>query len=279
MFARRPSSLGYPSEVAQSSYYPGDLPMSRVEIDRVSRILEKHSIHPENTRIQKIWQNDRFIFQVFQASVETDNKPCEISSSEGTVRIVRGDHSNELEHICECLEAAVKFVANPLQGDVIRQYQKSFRTGDMEAFKESQRLWVKDIGPSIETQFGFVEPYRDPYGTRAEFEGLVAFVDAEETKILSNLVDNSAKYIRQLPWAVNCTDNDGKGPFEKDLFEPPDFTSLQSMSSKVHSAGDSILKQRGEHGSEDDEWLIVSYSACILLKYHIRWYQFTKCME
>lgn len=38
---------------------------------------------------------------------------------------------------------------------------------------------------------GFVEPYRDPHGTRAEFEGLVAISDAEETKALQRLVDNS----------------------------------------------------------------------------------------
>lgn len=37
MLAPRPSSLGFPSDVAQSSYYPGDLRVSSDEISRVSR--------------------------------------------------------------------------------------------------------------------------------------------------------------------------------------------------------------------------------------------------
>ena len=81
----------------------------------------------------------------------------------------------------------------------------------------------------LENIFGFVEPYRDPYGTRAEFEGLVAISDTEETKALTKLVENSATFIKKLPWAEGTKENDGKGPFEKALFEPPDFASIHSM--------------------------------------------------
>jgi dipeptidyl-peptidase III len=77
--------------------------------------------------------------------------------------------------------------------------QESFKTGNIEAYKEAQRIWVKDAKPSIEVILGFVEPYRDPYGIRAEFEGLVAIVDREETKKLTNLAENSDIFIRGLP--------------------------------------------------------------------------------
>jgi dipeptidyl-peptidase-3 len=76
----------------------------------------------------------------------------------------------------------------------------------------------------VENIFGFVEPYRDPQGIRAEFEAVVAIADDLETALLTKLVDDSAKFIRKLPWAT--PDNDGKGPFEKSLFEPPDFSSI-----------------------------------------------------
>ena len=58
---------------------------------------------------------------------------------------------------------------------------------------------------------------------------MVAIADAEETKNLAKLVEQSAKFIRRLPWAqTDSTENDGKGPFEKSLFEPPDFSSIHS---------------------------------------------------
>jgi hypothetical protein len=34
----------------------------------------------------------------------------------------------------------------------------------------------------------------------------------------------------EAPRAKNSIENDGKGPFEKELFESPNFTSLHSMS-------------------------------------------------
>jgi dipeptidyl-peptidase-3 len=99
----------------------------------------------------------------------------------------------------------------------------------MESYKNSQREWVKDIKPSVEVFFGFIEPYRDPSGIRAEFEGLCGIVNEHETKNLTDLVERSSTFIRRPPWAENSIENDGKGPFEKELFETPDFTSLHSM--------------------------------------------------
>ncbi|KAI9811063.1 MAG: hypothetical protein M1827_005645 [Pycnora praestabilis] len=229
IFAKRPSILGFPSNVAQSSYYPGELRISRQEIAEVSETLNRNSIHPENTRIRKVYEDETIHYDALQASVEVDTKPVEVAqtASGEVIQLIRGDHSEELEQICDCLEEAKKHAGNAYQKQFIIQYQKSFRSGDIEVFKDSQRTWIKDIKPSVETQFGFIEPYRDPYGTRAEFEGLVAFVDAKETKVLTTLVEDSSKYIHKLPWTEDVAESPRKGPFEQDLFEPPDFTSLQ----------------------------------------------------
>lgn len=142
--------------------------------------------------------------------------------------MTRGDHTDELNRISLCIDEARKYTANTTQESFLSFCQDSFRTGDIEAYKQSQRLWVKDLQPSIEVILGFVEPYRDPMGVRAEFEGLVAVTDKEETRMLTNLVENSDKFIRTLPWALDSIENGGKGPFEKVLFEKPDFTSLHS---------------------------------------------------
>ncbi len=60
--------------------------------------------------------------------------------------------------------------------------------------------------PTIENIFGFVEPYRDPHGIGSEFEGLVAIANQKETELLATLVENSAKFIRRLPWATSEND-------------------------------------------------------------------------
>ena len=50
-------------------------------------------------------------------------------------------------------------------------------------------MWVKDFQPSVEHLFRFVEPYRDPFSIRAEFEGLVGIMNRPETETLSVLVE------------------------------------------------------------------------------------------
>jgi dipeptidyl-peptidase-3 len=229
LWASLPLTLGFPSDVAQSSYYPGELRISREEISDVSNILTELGIDPENTRLRKSIVGQKSYFDVLQSSVEEDNHPQVVyEDSDLLIRLVRGGHKSELSLVCRYLERAKESAANPLQESFIAKYQHSFTTGDMESYKNSQREWVKDIMPSVEVFFGFIEPYRDPFGVRAEFEGLVGTVNQQETRNLTALVKNSSRFIRRLPWAENHIENEGKGPFEKELFESPDFTSLHS---------------------------------------------------
>ena len=225
-----PFSLGYPSDLTQSAYYPGPNPMSEQEIALVSGLLERHSIYPENTRIRKELSSDHAqVFEVLQASVNQDDTAIHLTveNHDPSVKLVRGDHAKDLENVALSLEQAAKFAAHKGQEEYLLLCSASFRTGELETYRDSQRSWVQDKMPSVESIFGFVEPYRDPHGTRAEFEGLVAIMDPEETKTLARLVEHSDTFIRRLPWAGGEVNN-GKGPFEKALFEPPDFTSIHS---------------------------------------------------
>ncbi|KAF2477130.1 peptidase M49, dipeptidyl-peptidase III [Lindgomyces ingoldianus] len=222
-----PYGLGFPSDRAQSAYYPGDSILSQEEISLVSRILEERSIRPENTRIRKTDGVEGPTYEILQASVDQDPQWLEFSSPDlnGTIKILPGDHSKELASVCACMSEAIKYTTNNKQKLYLSQYIQSFQTGSLETYRESQRTWIQDKSPRVENIFGFVEPYRDPFGIRAEFEGLVGITDLEETISLMKLVEHSATFIRRLPWARGA-DNDGKGPFEKTLFEPPDFTSI-----------------------------------------------------
>lgn len=235
MLSTPPFSLGFPSRLTQSSYYPESPSINKEEIALVSKVLEERSIFPENTRIKKIQSASKDpSFEALQASIEKDKQSDTFPLPEngGIVHLVRGDHSEELKKIVFWLSEASIYAANTNQVQFITEYIDSFTTGNLETYRDSQRTWIRDMKPQVENIFGFVEPYRDPYGTRAEFEGLVAISNPGETKILTELVENSAKFIRRLPWVnIGSSENEGKGPFEKTLFEPSYFSSIHGKSS------------------------------------------------
>ena len=235
ILSRFPSSLGFGSRVAQSAYYHGEPPLTKKELTELTPILESKSIEPENTRIRRTRPEKQCIYDVLQASTEEDVEAIILEdTADRAIRVVRGDHAAALREVCSCLRQARNYASRDIQKDVIDQYVASFQTGQMERFKEAQRLWIKDVRPTVESVFGFVEPYRDPFGVRAEFEGLAAIVDQEQTTKLVDLVENASTYIKRMPWAIGQVENDDKGPFEKELFEDPDFTSLHSKKRREH---------------------------------------------
>ena len=144
----------------------------------MSNILTKLGIDSENTRLRKLIMGQKSHFDIPQSSIEEDSHLLVVyEDSNLLIRLVRGGHKSELLLVCRYLEHAKESAANPLQPSFIAKYQQSFTTGDMESYKNPQREWVKDIMPSVEVFFGFIEPYCDPFGTRAEFEGLVGIVN------------------------------------------------------------------------------------------------------
>ncbi|KAG8424919.1 hypothetical protein J3458_001673 [Metarhizium acridum] len=172
-------------------------------------------------------------YEVFIASVERGVvAQFSLPSGQGHVRLLKGDHSSDLQLDCSELNEASKYAAKELQRDILSAYIASFQTGSLDMYRMSQRPRVRDRAPRVENIFGFVEPYRDPQGIRADFEAPVAIADDSESRLFAGLVDNSAKFIRRLPWAT--PENDDKGPLERSLFEPPDFSSIHGSQAKQY---------------------------------------------
>ncbi|RMX70619.1 hypothetical protein D0869_16464, partial [Hortaea werneckii] len=130
------------------------------------------------------------------------------------VRLVRGDHSSELQRICECLQKASRFTEHAA---------KKTLTGDMEEHKDSQRTWVHDHLTTVKTVFGFVEPYRDPCGTKAEYEGIVGIENPEETAMLHRLCESADLFVKRLPWVESRRGDQSLGDFEESPVQRPGF--------------------------------------------------------
>ena len=136
---------------------------------------------PENTRIRKLSNGN---FEVLVAS-GVRRPPIDFidvgsittwklsGNLQGkSVEIVYGDYQEEMAKISLHIKKAGLSAADDGQKKMMMEaYTKSFSTGSLKAFKESQTHWVKDISPAVESNLGFIESYRDPGGLRAEWQG------------------------------------------------------------------------------------------------------------
>jgi len=60
---------------------------------------------------------------------------------------------------------------------MVQKYIEHYENGSIETHKDSQRKWIADKGPVVESNMGWIETYLDPENMRAYFEGWVAVVD------------------------------------------------------------------------------------------------------
>ena len=221
-------SLGYPDQGHVTAYYPDSPNISKKDITLVSDFFESKKLLPENTRMRKTSAGD---FEILIASSETDpsqsarDLPQSKYDLDGelkgkTATLVYGDYSPEMGKIAAALAEAKPYAANPTQAQMLDQYVTSFTTGSCNAWKDSQASWIKDKQPTVETDIGFIETYRDPHGIRGEWEGFVSMVNKERTRAFQKLVQSAPEQIPKLPWSKD---------FEKDKFLAPDFTSLEVL--------------------------------------------------
>ena len=218
--------LGYPEEGHLSTYYPDSPNITNKEIEIVSDFLKEKGLMPENTRLYKTSSGD---FELLIASATKDPATRDLKESQWTLEgklegkklsLVFGDHAVEMGKIADNLTHAKKYAANVEEEAMMADYITAFHDGSMYAHKDSQRHWIKDKGPMVESNIGFIETYRDPHGIRGEWEGFAAMVNKERTRAFGKLVEAAPAQIPNLPWSKD---------FEKDRFLSPDFTSLEIL--------------------------------------------------
>ncbi|KAL2139338.1 hypothetical protein VTI28DRAFT_5326 [Corynascus sepedonium] len=222
--------LGFTDEGHLTTYYPDSPTITKDEVSAVSKWMEDKGLLPENTRLRK---TENGVYELLIASATTSipsnggdiGKDTEYEISEGplagkTVKLVYGDYAKEMNAIASFIRKAADNAENETQKKMHLAYAESFESGSLLAFKDSQRHWIRDQGPMVECNIGFIETYRDPAGVRGEWEGFAAVVNLERTRAFGELVRSAPDLIPLLPWSKD---------FEKDKFLSPDFTSLEVL--------------------------------------------------
>ncbi|EDQ85368.1 uncharacterized protein MONBRDRAFT_34290 [Monosiga brevicollis MX1] len=205
----------------KTTYYTAG--MTEAEAKEVQAVADASGVSSYNARVSKR-ANDQgqMYYTVHLASAEAGEPRILRPATEGQaeIRVETGDFAPIMARVVSHLKSACIFAANDTQRQMLQYYIESFRTGDVEAHKEGSRHWVKDKGPAVESYIGFIETYRDPLGSKAEWEGFAAIVNRDVSKKFIKLVEMAEQLLPELPWPES---------FEKDRFLRPDFTSLEVL--------------------------------------------------
>jgi len=207
--------IGFRDQNGQSSYYSANI--TSEDSKMIDEFCQSKDLSPLNTRLFKSDDGKTYDLKIC-SQIKGDMKYIGQHEWNGnTVNVTAMDFPVFMEDVVLSMKEAVKHTANDHQKAMVEAYIAHFYDGDMDKHKDSQRHWIKDVGPIVETNIGFIETYLDPSGARAEFEGFVSIVDKEISKKFAELVVQADDLIKKLPWD-SC--------YEKDKFLKPDFTSL-----------------------------------------------------
>ncbi|XP_072870486.1 dipeptidyl peptidase 3 isoform X4 [Chlorocebus sabaeus] len=211
-----------------TTYFSGNCTMEDAKL--AQDFLDSQNLSAYNTRLFKEVDGEgKPHYEVRLASVlgsepsldsEMTSKLKSYEFRGSPFQVTRGDYAPILQKVVEQLEKAKVYAANGHQGQMLAQYIESFTQGSIEAHKRGSRFWIQDKGPIVESYIGFIESYRDPFGSRGEFEGFVAVVNKAMSAKFERLVASAEQLLKELPWPP---------AFEKDKFLTPDFTSLDVL--------------------------------------------------
>ena len=165
--------LGYLDDGHMTTYYPDSPTITKQDIEAIKDYLEEKKLMPENTRLHKTTDGN-FELLIASATTKIPKEGGDIGSEtifkleDGplkgrTLTLCYGDYSKLMGLIAQYHEKAAENSENENQKNMQMEYVKSFSSGSMQAFKDSQRYWIRDKGPMVESNIGFVETYRDPH--------------------------------------------------------------------------------------------------------------------
>jgi len=169
------TQLNFPDEGGVTGYFSRN--MSKEDLQLVKELCQNEKVDILNTRAFKLEDGT---IKVTVGSIEKHSRAVEHAGRKFLIEF--GEFSDYLKDMNHYLEQALKYCANDNQREMISYYIEHYKTGCIETHKNSQRKWIADKGPVVESNMGWIETYIDPENTRAYFEGWVAIVDKERSK-------------------------------------------------------------------------------------------------
>lgn len=165
--------------------------MNDKDLALVKEFMNDKNLDLLNTRAFK--SNDSMKFIISVGSIDKNEK--EYKFKDAVFLVQYGEFSSYLSEVNFNLAKAIKFSANDNQVSMLLEYIKSFESGSINDHKNSQRAWIKDKSPVVESNIGWIEHYVDPQNMRAIWEGWVAIVDKKRSETFHNLVGMSDKIV------------------------------------------------------------------------------------
>ncbi|KAK8854357.1 hypothetical protein M9Y10_016917 [Tritrichomonas musculus] len=227
--------LGFGPKGVNTYYSPNSITME--EIKSVDKVITSKNIKLENTKIIRDDENHRY--NVLLSSIQIDNEGeligyidvnCQDESEKWPVYLTKGRYSEILKKVNHFLNLAKQYVSNEKEERMLTYLMSSYETGLYTDHVKYSELWVQNVDPTIESHQGFIEVYRDPDGTRAEYEGFVACADPKESRILHNLVNSSKDIFLLLPLLPE---------YQLKSFNPPSLNAINILSlvASIYMAG------------------------------------------
>jgi dipeptidyl-peptidase III len=111
---------------------------------------------------------------------------------------VGGRYDAEIRRIVGHLRDALAY-ATPAMSDALNALIRFYETGEDADRIAYDRTWVLDQESSLDTINGFVEVYLDPRGVKGAWEGVVSFVNQEQTRNIQTLAGHARWFEDHLP--------------------------------------------------------------------------------
>lgn len=207
--------LGYPEEGGTTSYWSNS--MTKDDLAKVQGFMKHMNMSLLNTRAFKVHKGH---YLITIGSIDTQDSRKDIEFKGDKFDLKFGEFSNYLKEVNMYLKKAMNYTNNDHERRMLQLYQQHFMWGDMNDHKESQKEWIEDKQPSIESNLGWVEKYVDPERQRAMWSGWIAINDKERSKTYVDLVSRSSKILPHFPWDKSL---------DKKKFIAPDFSSLDIL--------------------------------------------------
>jgi len=109
-----------------------------------------------------------------------------------------GLYAEDLRGVVVHLTDAIA-VAPPAQQEYYRHLVRFFQTGDNQAFRDYNILWVQD-DPRVDAILGFIETYTDARSAKGLWEGVTFYRNEGRTELMRQIAREARYFEERVPW-------------------------------------------------------------------------------